>query len=81
MSTIGIPTAQTLPEQRSASSAPEQLSLLTASAPVPLQFRLSERTRLSGLAHVAALRAQLAEQATARSAALPERRNGRQIAA
>ena len=59
---------------------PEQLCLLSPSESVPLQFRLSERTRLSGLAHVAALRAQLAEQATARGAST-EQRGDRQIAA
>jgi hypothetical protein len=68
MSKIGIPN-------------PEQLSLLSPSESVPLQFRLSERIRLSGLAHVAALRAQLAEQAVARTAAGPEHRASRQIAA
>ena len=47
-----------------ADSAPEQLSLM-GTASVPLQFRLDERTRRSGLAHVAELRAQLANQAAA----------------
>jgi len=48
------------------SSAPEQLALLDESGPVvkvPLQFRLSERTRRIGLAHVAEIRRQLQEQA------------------
>ena len=43
---------------------PEQLSLLAGS--VPLQFRLDERTRRSGLQHVAALRQQMVAQAAAR---------------
>ena len=43
---------------------PEQLSLLAGS--VPLQFRLDERTRRSGLQHVAALRQQMLAQAAAR---------------
>jgi hypothetical protein len=60
--------------------SPEQLSLLSPSESVPLQFRLSERIRLSGLAHVAALRAQLAQQATERGAG-NEQRGNRQIAA
>jgi hypothetical protein len=48
-----------------ASGAPEQLTLL-ASPSVPLQFRLDERTRRSGLQHVAVLRAQMAAQAEQR---------------
>ncbi len=45
-------------------NAPEQLTLLTVE--IPLQFRLDERTRRSGLQHVAELRAQIARQAAAR---------------
>ncbi|MEI7617694.1 MAG: hypothetical protein WCK14_03660 [Actinomycetota bacterium] len=62
MSTIGNTS-----DLASASGAAEQLSLLTAATPVPLQFRLSEQARVSGLAHVSALRAQLAAQAAARA--------------
>lgn len=47
---------------------PEQLALLTVSDP-PLQFRLDQRTRERGLAHVAAIRAQLAALAADRQAA------------
>lgn len=50
-----------------AHTAPEQLTLLTITTPpVPLQFRLDERTRRSGLRHVAELRAQIAAQAANR---------------
>jgi hypothetical protein len=45
--------------------APQQLALLDASD-LPLQFRLDQRTRQRGLAHIAAIRAQLAQRATAR---------------
>ena len=38
---------------------PEQLALLAASE-LPVQFRLDQRTRQLGLAHVAAIRQQLA---------------------
>jgi hypothetical protein len=54
----------------------EQLSLLAlttltvtdelASPSLPLQFRLDRRTRERGLAHVAAIKAQLAARAAAR---------------
>lgn len=44
---------------------PEQLSLLAAPS-VPLQFRLDERTRRTGLEHVAALRALMVAQAAER---------------
>ncbi|MCU1395127.1 MAG: hypothetical protein JWM34_3555 [Ilumatobacteraceae bacterium] len=54
MSTNGTPNA-----------TPEQLSLLDTPS-VPLQFRLDERTRRSGLQHVAELRAIMAAQAAAR---------------
>lgn len=47
-------------------SQPEQLSLLVPSD-VPLQFRLDRRTRERGLAHIAAIRRQLAQQADQRS--------------
>lgn len=76
MSKIGTPT-----EQVSTPDATEQLSLLSPSGSVPLQFRLSERTRISGLAHVAALRAQLAQQAALRSAVTSQVIGRRQIAA
>lgn len=52
--------------------APQQLALLspgdTPSHDLPLQFRLDSRTRQSGLAHIAAIKAQLAERAAARQA-------------
>ena len=41
----------------------EQLSLLPVSE-LPLQFRLDQRTRQRGLAHIAAIRRQLAAKAT-----------------
>ena len=41
----------------------EQLSLLAVSE-LPVQFRLDQRTRLRGLAHIAAIRRQLAASAT-----------------
>ena len=64
-----------------ANSAPEQLSLL-APVSVPLQFRLDERTRRSGLQHIAEIRAQLMAQAAARQGLAPTRvRSQRQIAA
>ena len=53
----------------------EQLTLLALTAGealpepgLPLQFRLDRRTRERGLAHVAALKAQLAARAAARQA-------------
>jgi len=46
--------------------APEQLALLSPTAS-PLQFRLDQRTRQRGLAHVAAIKAQLAARAAARA--------------
>ena len=46
--------------------APEQLALLPP-APTALQFRLDQRTRERGLAHVAAIKAQLAARAAARA--------------
>lgn len=45
---------------------PEQLSLLTPSDK-PIQFRLDRRTRERGLAQIAAIRRQLAQQAESRS--------------
>ena len=53
-----------------AERVPEQLALLADDASVatlPLQFRLDQRTRERGLAHIAQLRAQLAARAGARS--------------
>ena len=55
----------------------EQLSLLALTNPsltepepsLPLQFRLDRRTRERGLAHIAAIKAQLAARAAARQAA------------
>jgi hypothetical protein len=41
---------------------PEQLSLL-ADSELPVQFRLDQRTRQRGLAHIAAIRRQLAAKA------------------
>jgi hypothetical protein len=41
----------------------EQLSLLAVSD-LPIQFRLDQRTRERGLAHIAAIRRQLAAKAT-----------------
>ncbi|MCY7300641.1 MAG: hypothetical protein LH616_15690 [Ilumatobacteraceae bacterium] len=61
--------------------APQQLALLSPGDSSlhdrSLQFRLDSRTRQSGLAHIAAIRAQLAERAAARqadSAPAPARR-------
>jgi hypothetical protein len=47
---------------------PEQL-VLVGEVPTPVQFRLDQRTRERGLAHVAALKAQLAARAAARQEA------------
>jgi hypothetical protein len=47
-------------------SRPEQLSLLNPSDK-PIQFRLDRRTRERGLAQIAAIRRQLAQQAESRS--------------
>ncbi|MEP7201649.1 MAG: hypothetical protein ABI894_03515 [Ilumatobacteraceae bacterium] len=41
----------------------EQLTLLAVSE-LPLQFRLDQRTRQRGLAHIAAIRRQLAAKST-----------------
>ncbi len=45
--------------------APTQLALLDTE-PNPLQFRLDQRTRERGMAHVAAIKAQLAARAATR---------------
>jgi len=64
-------------------STPAQLSLpLPATPPVPaslpLQFRLDQRTRQRGLAHIAAIKAQLAARAAERDdTAAPTRRTRR----
>jgi hypothetical protein len=42
-------------------TAAEQLTLLSASS-LPVQFRLSKETRQRGLAHIAAIRQQLAHR-------------------
>jgi len=47
--------------------APEQLALLSP-GDLPLQFRLDQRTRQTGLAQIAAIKAQLAARAAARNA-------------
>jgi len=79
--TTAIPTTAIPTTAIGASSAPEQLTLLSA-ASVPLQFRLDERTRRTGLQHVAALRAQMAAQAEARNLSTERKRTpGRSIAA
>ena len=62
------------PTSVGASGAPEQLMLLLPTPPVPLQFRLDERTRRSGLRHVAELRAQMAAQAAVRGQQQSDRR-------
>lgn len=49
-------------------TTPEQLALLTVNEP-PVQFRLDQRTRERGLAHIAAIRAQLQALAAERQAA------------
>jgi hypothetical protein len=45
------------------SATPEQLTLLAVSD-LPIQFRLDQRTRERGLAHIAAIRRQLAAKAS-----------------
>lgn len=84
MNTLGTTTTQTT-YQVGAPDGPEQLTLLSSPA-VPAQFRLDERTRRTGLEHVAVLRAQIAEQAAARigtgtGTVTRIRRAARQIAA
>lgn len=54
--------------------APEQLALLSPGE-LPLQFRLDQGTRARGLAHVAAIKAQLAAKAAARQAGDESGRN------
>lgn len=49
---------------------PEQL-VLVGEIPTPVQFRLDQRTRERGLAHVAVIKAQLAARAAARQSAEP----------
>ncbi|MEO6122604.1 MAG: hypothetical protein ABIR32_02765 [Ilumatobacteraceae bacterium] len=88
MSTTGTATATTATIDDSTTSVipvPEQLTLL-GTTEVPFQFRIDERTRRSGLAHIAALRAQLSEQAAQRNLTVEGRRPlarpiNRQIAA
>jgi len=65
MTKTGTTTTSRTRAQIGADGAPEQLSLLATPA-VPIQFRLDERTRRSGLEHVAQLRAQIAAQAAGR---------------
>ncbi|MBI4932680.1 MAG: hypothetical protein HY828_02305 [Actinobacteria bacterium] len=55
---------------------PVQLALLEDTG-LPLQFRLDQRTRERGLAHIAAIKAQLAARAEVRTeapSAVPTRR-------
>jgi hypothetical protein len=73
-------SATTTAEDAAVADRPQQLSLLAGD--VPLQFRLDERTRRSGLAHVAQLRAQmLAQAASRRSAASTTTTTDQQLAA
>ncbi len=64
-------------DDTTSTTAPEQLALL-APPPLPLQFLLDQRTRQRGMAHVAAIKAQLAERALAQQprdeATVPGRR-------
>ncbi len=53
------------------SHTPEQLALLTVDS-TPVQFRLDQKTRERGLAHVAAIKATLAARAAARQEAQPQ---------
>ncbi|MEY2417314.1 MAG: hypothetical protein QOH53_2648 [Ilumatobacteraceae bacterium] len=52
-------------------AAPEQLTLLAVSE-LPIQFRLDQRTRERGLAHIAAIRRQLAAKASGATAETTE---------
>ena len=52
-------------------ATPEQLTLLAVSE-LPIQFRLDQRTRERGLAHIAAIRRQLAAKASGISAETTE---------
>ncbi len=54
----------------------EQLTLLAVSE-LPVQFRLDQRTRQRGLAHIAAIRSQLAIKAADISAVTPPAGAGR----
>jgi hypothetical protein len=53
------------------SHTPEQLALLSVDS-TPVQFRLDQRTRERGLAHVAAIKALLAARAAARQESAPQ---------
>lgn len=61
----------------STNTTPEQLSLLEQPS-LPLQFRLDQRTRERGLAHIAAIKAQLAARAAARTPEAPQAEGARQ---
>ncbi len=50
-------------KRQAESATPEQLTLLAVSD-LPIQFRLDQRTRERGLAHIAAIRRQLAAKAS-----------------
>lgn len=52
-------------------ATPEQLTLLAVSE-LPIQFRLDQRTRERGLAHIAAIRRQLAAKTSGITAETPE---------
>jgi hypothetical protein len=78
MKTPGTTTTATAPHSV-APDAPEQLALLVTPA-IPVQFRLDEDTRRSGLQHVAQLRAQMVAQAAARAASSPRRTRGKAVA-
>ena len=69
-------TTPQAPEQpvvaQSSDQSVEQLALLSP-GDVSLQFRLDQRTRQRGLAHIAAIKAQLAAKAAAREAATTRR--------
>lgn len=69
------------PELKERTQTPEQLALLSVPVQVPSRFVLDDRTRRSGLAHVAALRAQLSAQASSRDITSPVRRHHANIAA
>ena len=50
-------------KRQAESATSEQLTLLAVSE-LPLQFRLDQRTRERGLAHIAAIRRQMAAKST-----------------
>ena len=50
-------------QAENATPTPEQLTLLAVSD-LPIQFRLDQRTRQRGLAHIAAIRRQLAAKSS-----------------